>query len=152
MYCSVGIVFLHLQNMLLDTLQCLLWVYTYSKCCQIQCSVFIVGCISIYLQYLLLDALQCLYCGSINIVNIVTCIAMSLLWVYTYSIYCQMHCSVCCWFIPIVNIVDVSQCLYCRFTPVVYVVRYVAVSIVDLYLYSKHCQMYCSVFIVGLYL
>ena len=91
MHCSVFIVGLHLQYMLLDTLQCLLWVYTYSKRCQMHYNVLIMG---LYLQQMLLDALQCLYCGSIPTVNIVRCIAVSLLWVYTYSKFCYMQCSV----------------------------------------------------------
>ena len=165
-YCSVFIVGLYLQYMLLDALQChcgfipivngvrcnavsLLWLHTYSKCCQIHCSVFIVGLylqqtlldvfiafiVGLYQQQMLLDAMQCLYFGSIHIVNIVRCIAMSLLWVYTYSIYCQMHCSVCCVYIPIVNIVRCN-----------------ASSLLQVYTFSKCCQMHCNVFIMGLYL
>ena len=148
-------------------MQCLCGsIPTVSKYCQMYISVFIVG---LYLQYLLLDALQCLYRGSIHIVNIVTCIAMSLLWVYTYSIYCQMHCSVYCWFIPIVNIVrciavsllQVYTCsiccqircsVYCGSISIVNIVRCIAVSLLLVYTYNKCCQMQCSVFILGLYL
>ena len=125
MYHSVFIVGLHLQYMLLDTLQCLLWiyisivnivrcitvslllVYTYNQCCQMQCS----G----------------LYFGTIPKVNIVDAL-QSLMWVYIYSIYYQMHCSIYCGSVPIVN-----------------VVRCIAVFVV--YTYCICCQMHCNVFI-----
>ena len=126
MYCSVGIVFLYLQNMLLDTLQCLLWVYTYSKCCQMY--------------------MQCLYCGSISTVFVVRCIAVSLLWVYTYSKYCYMHCNVFIVGLYLQYILlDALQCLLLVYTYSKHC-RCITVSLLQVYTCSICCQIRCSVY------
>ena len=147
---DVVIVGLYLQYMLLDALQCLLWVCAYSKCCQMHCNVFIVDytysiccqmhcsvfIVGLYLQYMLLDAMQCLYCGSIPIVYVIRCIAVSIV-----GLYLSVEYVVRCIAVSIVGLylqymlLDALQCLYC-----------------GTYTYSKCCQMHCSVFIVGLYL